>query len=260
MFHRDSLWLKAALVLTVLASIACGPLQRLLATPTPVPTDTATPTHTPTTMPTPANTATPTRTPRPTATPTQRPSATPTSVPTAASEPSVDLSEAVLTLEDVPAGFEVMSPDEVGLSKGTVIQGDSKIESSFSFVSAQPFEFVLGFTILLPSKLQQAGFDAGLQQSEFMMESLVSGMGATEILEKKELAGLADIADASAGFTILTNIKGLNMRVDMAIFRREAAGAYICVLYMDGETPALSVDEAARSLDAKVVQVLSSGR
>jgi len=202
---------------------------------TPPPTLTATPTNTPTVTPTPLIT--------PTVTPLGR----------------LDLSEAVLSLEDLPSGFQAISLAEFGLTKEDLSGEGFIVESVFSFMGTEPFELVVGFTTLLPTHLEQAGFDVALDQPEFMMESFISGLGATDILEQKELADLNDIGDASAGMTVLADMQGIPMRMDMAIFRRDSVGAFVLVMYLDSDVPALTVDEASNLLDDRIVEMLTPG-
>jgi hypothetical protein len=71
------------LSLSVLFTISCGPMQSLLATPTPTSTHTPMPTNTPTSTATPTPTHTPTSTPTSTPTPKPAPTDKPTQTPTA---------------------------------------------------------------------------------------------------------------------------------------------------------------------------------
>lgn len=202
------------------------------------------------TPPPPTLTATP---PPPTLTP------TPINTPTATPPSGLDLSKELLSLEDLPSGFEAISLAEFGLTKEDLSGDDFTVESVFAFMGTEPFELVMGFTTLLPTRLDQAGFDVGLGQPGFLMESFVEGMGATDILEQKELAHLNDIGDASAGLTVLADMEGIPMRMDMAVFRRDIVGAFVLVMHIDGDVPVLTVDEATRILDDRIVEMLPPG-
>jgi hypothetical protein len=168
------------------------------------------------------------------------------------------VSEAVLTLEDLPSGFEEISLDELGLAEEDLSGDEFTVEAIFAFLEAEHFEFVMGFTTLLLTRLDQAGFDVALDQPEFLMDSFVGGMGAVEILEQNELE-LGDLGDASAGLTLVADVEGIPMRMDMAVFRRDIVGAFIVVMYIDGDVPVLSIGEAANKLDARIVEVLPPG-
>jgi len=192
-------------------------------------------------------------TPPPTLTAT--PISTPTDIPTSVS----DISKAVLSLEDLPPGFQVLSLAEFGLTKEDLSVEDFTVETIFVFFWADPLEIIMGFTTLLPTQLDQVGFDVGLNQPEFMMDSFVGGMGATDILEQKELTHLNDIGDASAGLTVVADMEGIPMRMDMAVFRRDIVGAFVLVMYLDGDVPILTVEEVTNKLDDRIVEVITPG-
>ena len=231
-------------------------------TPTVAPTLTHTPIPTPTLTdtPTPVPTQTPTHTPTSTPAPTDTPAPTPTLAPTTPVTPIplADLSDVVLTLDDLPPGFEVVPPEEMGISKESLSQEDFVVESLFVFLEAESFEFVMGFTTLLPTRLEQVGFDVGLSQPDFVMDSFIEGMGVTEVLEKDELPDLKDIGDASTGLTVAVDMDGIPLRMDVVVFRTELVGAFVVAMYLDGEEPVVTVDVLAEKLDARIRESLSS--
>jgi hypothetical protein len=226
------------LVVALSLTIGCGTLPGLFVTPTPLPTDTPPPTDTPV----PTSTPIPTSTAPPTDTPTQPP----------------DLSGAVLTLEDLPSGFEAMSLEEFGMTEEDLSGDDFTVESVFAFLDAGNFELVMGFTTLILNRLEQTGFDMALDQPEFLMESMIGSMGSVDILKQEALADLDDIGDASAGMTMVADIESVPMRVDLAVFRRDIVGAFIIVMYIDGDVPVVPVEEAANKLDARISEALPS--
>jgi len=188
----------------------------------------------------------------PTPTPTPLPpTPTPTPLPPIPTPPS-DLSDVVLTLEDLPLGFEAVSPAEFGFTKEDLSQDDFTVESLFVFLEAEHFELVMGFTALVPTKLEQAGFDVVLRQPEFLLESLTEGMGATDILEQKELSDLDDIGDAAGGLTVVVDMEGIPMRMDLVVFRRDIVGAFVLVMYMDGDIPVVTIDDVAGKFDDRI--------
>lgn len=84
---------------------------------------------------------------------------TPTPLPTSTPTPLPDLSVVVLALEDLPSGFETISLDELGITKEDLVGDDFKVEGIFTFLEAENFELVMGVTTLLPTRLDQVGFD-----------------------------------------------------------------------------------------------------
>lgn len=236
-------FLLLAILILFFLVLGCGPnISALFATPTP----TSTPTPTPTQTFTP--TATPTNTPTPLPTDTPTPTASPTDTP----PPLADLSEITLTLDDLPAGFQEMPPADMGLSQDGLSQGGLKVQSLFTFLEPKHFEILMGFTSLLSTQLEQSGFDLSLRQPDLLTESLIKGMGTTTILEKKPLTDVGDIGDASTGITVVADMQGIPMRIDVVVFRRGNAGAFLILMYRDKETPLISAGNVARKLSAKL--------
>ena len=181
---------------------------------------------------------------------------TPTPLPTSTPTPLPDLSVVVLALEDLPSGFETISLDELGITKEDLVGDDLKVESIFTFLEAENFELVMGVTTLLPNRLDQVGFDIVIRQQDFLMESWVAEMGVIDILEQMYLPDLNDIGDASAGTTIVADVEGITMCMDMVVFRRDKVGSVILVMYIDGDIPVVTVDTVAIKLDDRIVEVL----
>jgi hypothetical protein len=182
----------------------------------------------------------------------------PTSGPVATPTPLPDLSKAVLTAADFPPGFEQV-PFDLGSTSQDASGGAFTTDSTFAFVEAQRFEIVIGFTTLLPNRLQQAGFDGTLDQPEMLATWISVGMGADNLRDQKVLTDLGKIGDASVGLTSVVDMGGIAMRMDLLIFRRGVAGAYVIAIYIEGDAPVVSIGELGSKLDARIVQVLGSG-
>lgn len=204
----------------VVAALACSPASLLAPTPTPTPTAT------------PTSTATPT--PRPTATPTLTPTVLPTSIE--APEP-----QALLRLEDLPDGFESVPPAEFGLEEGQTFAEGITIGDAFAYIEPNRFEVIFGFTMALPQRLDQVGFDAGLERPEVLIDGLVAGMGSTEYRDVEVLEGVDQIGDKSSGIGLVVVSDPIALQMDMLIFRKGALGAFLVLMYFEGEQPLTSV-------------------
>ncbi|MCH8109328.1 MAG: LppX_LprAFG lipoprotein [Chloroflexi bacterium] len=184
---------------------------------------------------------------------------TATPMPSPTPLPAGPLSAAVLTLDDFPAGFEEVSAAELGLGEGAALLDGLIIESSFAFANVDTFEFVFGFTLLIPTALEQIGFDLALSQPEFLLGSIASGIveEGTEITEQVTLSDLDSFGEKSAGLSIAFNSEGIPFRMEMVAFRRETVGAFAAIMYFDGDTPIVTIDEAAGRFDDRIIEVLS---
>jgi len=171
-----------------------------------------------------------------------------------------DLSQVVLTLQDLPPGFEEM-PSELAALKAKLNQQETfKAESVFAFQKTnQPFQLLMGFTTLLPTRLEQATFDSYLNQSAFVqpfLEGFQQGSQA-EVVEprKLKLPSLNQIGNASAGWGASAKVKGIPISLDAVLLRRGQVGALMISMYMEGETPPLPISEIARKLDERAKEV-----
>lgn len=207
-----------------------------------------------------AQAPTATSTPMPTDTPTPSPTPTPTDTPPPSPAPLPDLSDAVLTLDDLPPGFAVMPPEQLGLTPEDLSGEGFEAESVFTFLEPSTFQLIMGFTILVPDTIQQAGFDLALRNPEFLLNQFAGGMGATAVIEQQALPDLDDIGDASTGLTVVADLEGISMRIDMVVFRTGLAGAMVMLMYPDGVDPDISIGETAHRLEEKLAEVLSSGK
>ena len=199
-----------------------------------------------------APTATPTPTPSPTPTPTDTPPPSPTPLP--------DLSDAVLTLDDLPPDFADMPLEQLGLTPEDLSGEGFEAESVFAFLEPSTFQLIMGFTLLVPDTIQQAGFDLALRNPEFLLNLFVGGMGATEVVEQQELPDLNNIGAASTGLTVVADLEGISMRIDMVVFRTGLAGAMVMLVYPDGVDPDISIGELARRLEERLAEAVSSGK
>ena len=179
--------------------------------------------------------------------------------PTATAQ--LDLSGAVLNLQDFPAGFEMVPPAELGFAPGTPIGGTGTVQSSFAFASTLPFQVVFGFTLLIPdTTIERIGFDAALREPRFLLDSLAAGLGqeGATIVEVDELPGTADIGEISSGLTLTFEQAGLAFRMDMTVFRRGSVAGWTASMYLADSSSAVAVGDLAAIFDRRVSEALSA--
>ncbi len=56
---------------------------------------------------------------------------------------------------------------------------------------------------------------------------------------------------------MVADMEGIPMRMDMAVFRRDIIGAFVLVMYLDGDVPVLTIEEVTSKFDERIVEVLS---
>jgi hypothetical protein len=200
--------------------------------------------------------------PTPTFTPTSTPRPTSTPVPTPTPRP---LSDAALTIDDLPAGFLEADPADFGLDTGSLAYfvsldpaAESRIEGGFAYSleTEEAFEIVAGATALFPTRLAEAQFAANIP---LMLEGFLFGValvgGSTDTMEVDELPEIV-VGDESGGVTTVVDLGGLPLRFDVALFRRDRLAAVIFTVYIDGDVPAISLSEVSQRLDERMIEVL----
>lgn len=172
----------------------------------------------------------------------------------------LDFSKLVLTPADLPESFEELPPQQVAQLKDALVRNQLQGESLFAFqdTNVESFAFIMGFTVHLETETEQTTFDSQLTRPDFM-EQFVAGFesgSSSQVVQSQELKNLNAVGEIAAGLSALTSVQEIPMRMDVVGFRRGQVGAFIYVMYLDGSTPALGVDEVARKFDGRLIQHL----
>ncbi|OCQ94713.1 hypothetical protein BCD67_04420 [Oscillatoriales cyanobacterium USR001] len=170
---------------------------------------------------------------------------------------NTNLSKNILTLQDLPPGF---TEAEVGSLKNELTQNkDFKPESVFAYQKNDDknFQLILGFTMQIPTQLDQNSFDNYLRQGDFA-KAFLQGLNDRQMPQFSSPIPLSlgeNIGEISAGWLTKGQLENITMRVDMAVFRRGNLGAILMTFYLDGKTPSIEIAEAARKLDRRIIEL-----
>ncbi|MEG4347087.1 hypothetical protein QUB70_27970 [Microcoleus sp. A003_D6] len=173
--------------------------------------------------------------------------------------PAPDLSGLVLTLQNLPAGFTEMPP----VTLKNLVSGipNFKPASVFGYYKNddQQFQLVTEFTSQLPNRIDRAKFDAELHEGSFAQQF---SQGLKNLSNNEfQLANLTaltledKIGEVSAGWTTQGKIKGVTINVELALFRRGKIGSFMAIMYLDGTKPNITISEAARKLDSRMMEL-----
>jgi hypothetical protein len=182
----------------------------------------------------------------------------------------ISSSAATLTLEDLPPGFQQLPPAFVSQLASQfeafsqqLAPGNLNPENFFAFVNPATFQVVLGFTGDVPEQSEQINFDANLQKlddpqaQERVVDLLTEKLkefGGIQIENYAPMPEMKTLADASAGMTMLVNMQGQPLRLDMASFRRNDVVAFTGVLYPNEQESVVQVGELVNKLDERIVK------
>jgi hypothetical protein len=186
-----------------------------------------------------------------------------TSTPIPTSVPLLDLSGVVLTLQDLPAGFEKVPLAEIGLSEEELYE-TMEIENSFVFRISTPdyLETIKGFVTSLPARMRESNDEDRLStQTNILVDSIASGYIGSSETEIEVLSVPDSIGDVVAGRTFITPLEtpGLEeyaVRTEIMVFQRNTATVILVVEYVDGFTPAITLTDTAQILDKRILEML----
>ena len=169
-----------------------------------------------------------------------------------------DWSEVVINSQDLPPEFQGMPAEDLAELKQELRKEDFSVETVFAFMEFDNFELLFGVTTPLENQQEQNDFEAILAEPEVLRELVTDGMGAAQILEQNPLEELENIGEAVAGVTLKLNLEGVPANLDIVAFRRDVIGAFVFLLYLDGQTPRMPIANLARTLDDRAQGILAT--
>jgi len=209
----------------------------------------------------PPTTITPTSTDEPSPTSTPEKAAgnllPPTWTPTPFGLSEIDYVQWSLQLSDLPEGFKKSPIEEFDTESGLIGEdGHGVMVNSFAFAKeGDDSQFVFGITGLVLEHEQQE-FDEQISQPDMLVEEIVNSLDHNGILEQEEIGDLEDLGDVAVGCRYLLDMEGIELRLNVIVFRRDIAGVMIFTGYVDGYPEAVSIRELAHTLEQRILPTL----
>ncbi|MEB3826504.1 hypothetical protein [Phormidium sp. CCY1219] len=164
-------------------------------------------------------------------------------------------SDVTIQLSDLPEGFTAMPASELAELKEELARDDIDVENVFAFVAQQRFQLIMGITTLLQTQQQQEKFDEILRDPQVLRTLIAEEMDTPE--DPAEPLDVKRIGDAAGGVRLPVNLEGLMAQLEILAFRQDEMGAFIFVLYREGERPLVEIAEIARQLESRAQAVVS---
>jgi len=171
---------------------------------------------------------------------------------------------AALTLQDLPAGFEVMSKGDMTRLKLSEIELAKSFSSTTSqgspqnlaaFINSSEVEIVISVILYPLSPLEKVTLDLQFDKPDEALKVLAAGMAGSTGSTKPQitpLTGADKIGDKSVGGTFPSN----QLQIDMVVSRRGTALAMVFTFYRIGTRPSVSAVELAKLLDGRLATAL----
>lgn len=186
------------------------------------------------------------------------PTSTATQVPSPTATMQPDISSAVLNINDLPAGFEEYTLEDMGMSLDDFSNESFQPENVFIFINMQEFQMVFGFNFLLTNMIERAAFGAGVSQPDITFPAIVNGIGSVNVRDEQLLDGLEDIGEEQIGMNMIADMEGASVQVDVLMFRRDIIGAMVLSMNLEEQTPIIAIHELGQKLDQHVKESLQS--
>jgi hypothetical protein len=182
--------------------------------------------------------------------------------------PVANLSSAVLTLADLPSGFQVLSAadlQQLHLTESDLARALSSVSTqakpqnlrAFLDSNPQKFQVVVSLILYPMNILEKAGTDLQLSNPESALQAFGTGFSSTSGGAKLSiLPGMGKFGDASSGFTTSMVSGGITLRMDMVIVSRGQALEMIISMYQNGATPPASLADLTKILDSRTAAAL----
>jgi hypothetical protein len=172
--------------------------------------------------------------------------------------PAAQLSNLVLTLEDLPTGFRELPP--AAFQQLVTSLGRFKPASIFAYNKSddQQSQVIIGFTMQVPNHTELAKFDAEIREGSFAKElskGLNRGSPEGQFPNVTPLTLEDKIGEISAGWTSIGKIQGQPVNVELAVFRRGKIVSCLMFMYLNGKKPAITMSSAARQLDKRIMEL-----
>ncbi|MCT7954571.1 hypothetical protein [Laspinema palackyanum] len=162
--------------------------------------------------------------------------------------------DVTLRLEDLPRGFTAMPPAELAKLKEELSQDQIAVENVFAFVAQEEFQLIMGITTRLETAQQQAQFDELLRDPEKLKALLAENLQDTNV-PPQPLNNVSNIGDEAAGVSLPVDLDNLLARLEILVLRKNQMGAFVFVLYREGQRPLYPIAEVGRKLDQRVREV-----
>ncbi|MCT7962876.1 hypothetical protein NG791_19570 [Laspinema sp. D1] len=166
--------------------------------------------------------------------------------------------DVTLKLEDLPRGFTAMPPSELAKLKEDLSQDEINVENVFAFVAQEQFQLIMGITTRLETAQQQAQFDELLRDPEKLKALLAENLQDTNV-PPQALNNINNIGDVAAGVSLQVDMDNLLARLEILVLRKNQMGAFVFVLYRDGQRPLYPIAQVGRLLDRRVQEVRTGG-
>ena len=166
------------------------------------------------------------------------------------------MSNARIFRQQLPGGFEEISMAGV-IHDGLASEGDEQYlpEEAFAYVNKKDFQVIFGMNFLLVNTMNRIGFNAALEDSDTLKE-FAEAMGGENIRDETMIETMDNLGEKRSVMTMLADVEGVPMRVNVAMFQRSVIGAVLVSMWTEGEEAKISFEKLVQLFDKRVQESL----
>jgi hypothetical protein len=162
-----------------------------------------------------------------------------------------------LQLRDLPSEFSPIPLPTLNLSP-TLLGADAFSPGSLSlssFQSGSDGTNVVSMTVTFTTVEDLNAFNKMMTSSANLIQVLAGAFGAADGTTERTITTFPTLGEATSAVTVRLRARdNARHRMDLALLRQGAIGAFVFVEYRDGRTPSLTLESATRLLYEHVRQ------
>lgn len=170
-----------------------------------------------------------------------------------------DMSIARIYRQQLPGGFREIPMDDV--AQGSMLPGNDEYlpELVFGYINQNDFHLIIGMNFLLVDAFDRLGFKQAMKDPD-TLRGLASALGGENVREVTTLETLDDLGEQRKAMSMLADVEGVPMRVNVAIFQRDVIGGIIVSMTEEGQQAKISFEKLGQLFDQRVQESLATAQ
>jgi hypothetical protein len=83
-------------------------------------------------------------------------------------------------------------------------------------------------------------------------------MGSENVQDEKVLDGFDDVGEKQIGMSMIADMEGVPLQVEVLMFRRDAVGAIVMSMVLEGDSPNITLHNLGLKLDQNIRESLQA--
>jgi hypothetical protein len=174
--------------------------------------------------------------------------------------PIPDYKTAVLTIDDLPAGFMPAPDDSLVYNFNEYFAGITlRPDSQFTLLGLQQEQFVIGWTFVFDDPAERDAFFLLVAHPDDLFATNNKFWQSATGLKRSELANPVPLGELSSGWSLVAMGENAQEHADLVLFAHINYGGIVIVLYSGDQQPTIGAWDVAQKLDDRILDVMVNG-